>query len=98
MDDIYTVVELDDGNWFVAAEKLIDNVKYSYLIKVNDKEDDFIDEYKVVKSFYLDGEEYMDLVNDKKLLGNIIPILVPESSKFIENPSELKMILKQIEK
>lgn len=98
MDGLYTIVELDDGNWFVAAEKLIENEKYSYLIKVNDKEDNFFDEYKVVKSSYLDGEEYMDLVDDKELLGKIIPVLVPESSNFINNPLELKMMLKQIEK
>ena len=98
MDGLYTIVELDDGKWFVAAEKNIDDVKYSYLIKVNDKEDDFIDEYKVVKSFYIDDDEYMDLIDDKELLGKIVPILVPESSKFIENPSELKLMLRQIEK
>lgn len=98
MDGLYTIVELDDGKWFVAAEKNIDDVKYSYLIKVNDNEDDFIDEYKVVKSFYIDDDEYMDLIDDKELLGKIVPILVPESSNFIKNPSELKMMLRQIEK
>lgn len=98
MDGLYTIVELDDGKWFVAAEKNIDDVKYSYLIKVNDNEDDFIDEYKVVKSFYINDDEYMDLIDDKELLGKIVPILVPESSNFIKNPAELKMMLRQIEK
>lgn len=98
MDGLYTIVELDDGKWFVAAEKNIDDVKYSYLIKVSDKEDDFIDEYKVVKSFYIEGNEYMGLIDDKELLGKIVPILVPESSNFIKDPFELKMMLKQIEK
>lgn len=97
MDGLYTIVELDDGKWFVASEKNINDIKYSYLIKVNEKEDDFIDEFKAVKSFYDGEDEYMDIINDKKELEEIIPILIPESVDFTKNKEELKMILKKIE-
>lgn len=97
MDGLYTIVELDDGKWFVASEKNINNIKYSYLIKVNNNEDDFYDEYKVVKSHYIDEEEYMDLIDNKEELKEIMPILIPESNNFTKNKEELKLILRKIE-
>ena len=97
MDGLYTIVELDDGKWFVAAEKLIENKKYSYLIKVNNEEKDFIDEYKVVKSYFENEDEYMELIDDKNELAKVMPILVPESTNFINNKDELIEILRKIE-
>lgn len=89
-----TIIEFDEHNkWFVISEKEIDKNKYSYMIKVNDKEDDFIDEYIVVKSTFKNGEEYMEIVNEN--LDKIMPILVPESKDFIK---DYKKILKEIEK
>ena len=41
---LYTIVEFDDNDkWFVMYEKEIDGIKYSYLIRVNQNEDKFID-------------------------------------------------------
>ncbi len=97
MNGLYTVVEFDENDkWFVAAEKVINDFKYSYLIRVNNSEDDFIDEYQVVKSYFSNGEEYMDTVNDKDELRKVMPILVPESSEYINNPEKLKELLKEV--
>ena len=94
---MYTVVEFDENNkWFVISEKEINNIKYSYLIRVNSAEDDFIDEYAVVKSVYKNGEEFMEIVNDN--LDKIVPILVPESLEYINDYDKLKKMLKEIEK
>ena len=94
---MYTIVEFDDNNkWFVISEKEINNIKYSYLIRVNSAEDDFIDEYAVVKSVYKNGEEFMEIVNDN--LDKIVPILVPDSLEFINDSDKLKKMLKEIEK
>ena len=94
---MYTIVEFDKNNkWFVISEKVINNIKYSYMIRVSNDEDDFIDEYIVVKSIYKNGEEFMEVVNDN--LDKIVPILVPDSFEYIEDISKLKKILNEIEK
>lgn len=90
---LYTLVEFDSNDkWFVIAEEIINDIRYSYLIRVNENEDDFIDEYQVVKSSYdIDGE-YMETVNGDEL-RKIMPILVPEASELIEHPEKLKKLL-----
>ena len=94
---MHTIIEFDENNkWFVISEKEINNIKYSYMIRLNNTEDDFIDEYAVVKSVYKNGEEYMEIVNDN--LDKIVPILVPESLEFIKDTSKLKNLLNEIEK
>lgn len=90
---LYTVVEFDDNDkWFVIAEKVIDGSKYSYMIRVNQNEDDFIDEYQVVKSYFNGNDEYMDVVNGDEL-KRITAILVPEAKELIEHPEKLKKLL-----
>lgn len=89
-----TIVEFDENNkWFVISEKEINNVKYSYLIRVNNEENDFLDEYAVVKSIFKNGDEYMEIVRDN--LDEIVPILLPESSEYLD-VSKLKNILKEM--
>lgn len=90
---LYTVVEFDDNDkWFVMAEKVIDGIKYSYMIRVNQSEDNFIDEYQVVKSVYDGNDEYMDTISGDEL-KRIMPILVPEVKDLIEHPEKLKDLL-----
>lgn len=90
---LHTVVEFDENDkWFVLAEKVIDGSKYSYLVRVNQNEDDFIDEYQVVKSYFSNGDEYMDVVNGDEL-RKVIPLLVPEAKEYIEHPEKLKELL-----
>lgn len=90
---LYTVVEFDDNDkWFVMAEKVIDGIKYSYMIRVNQSEDNFIDEYQVVKSVYDGNDEYMDTISGDEL-KRIMPILVPEVKNLIEHPEKLKDLL-----
>ena len=90
---LYTIVEFNDNDkWFVIAEKVINGNKYSYLIKVNQNEDDFIDEYKVVKSYFNGDDEYMRVVSGEEL-KQIMPILVPEAKELIEHPEKLKDLL-----
>ena len=89
-----TIVEFDENNkWFVISEKEINNVKYSYLIRVNNEENDFLNEYAVVRSIFKNGDEYMELVHDN--LDEIVPVLVPESSEYLD-VSKLKKVLKEM--
>lgn len=97
MDGLYTTVDFGQNDkWFVAFENTIDGEKYSYLVKVNESGDDLLDEYKVMKSYYSNGEEYMDEVKDSELLKRVMPILVPESSEYIKNPEKLKELLNEV--
>ena len=90
---LYTVVEFDENDkWFVLAERIINGSKYSYLVRVNQNEDDFIDEYQVVKSYFDGNDEYMDVVNGDEL-KKVIPVLIPEAKEYIEHPEKLKQIL-----
>lgn len=90
---LHTVVEFDENDkWFVLAEKVIDGSKYSYLVRVNQSEDDFIDEYQVVKSYFSNGDEYMDVVNGDEL-RKVVPLLIPEAKEYIEHPEKLKELL-----
>ena len=89
----HTVVECDENDkWVVLAEKVIDGSKYSYLVRVNQSEDDFIDEYQVVKSYFSNGDEYMDVVNGDEL-RKVVPLLIPEAKEYIEHPENLKEFL-----
>ncbi len=96
MNGLYSVVEFDENDkWFVVSEKEIDNIKYSYLVRVNKSEDDFEDEYKIVRSYFENGSEYMDTLTDKETIQRIMPVLVPESLEYIQNPDLIKKYLKE---
>ena len=91
MNGLYSLVEFDEGDkWFVAAEKEIENTKYSYLVRVDENEEDFIDEFQLAKSVYDKEEEYMITVTDKEEEKRIIPILIPESKDYFEEVKKLK--------
>ncbi len=97
MNGLYTTIEFDENDkWFVAFENTIDGAKYSYLVKVNESGDDFLDEYKVMKSYFSGNDEYMDEVTDAKLLSEIMPILVPETSEYLKNPEKLKEMIQKV--
>ena len=90
---LHTVVEFDENDkWFVMAEKSIDGTKYSYLVRVTNDENDFLDEYQVMKSYFDGSDEYMDVVNGEEL-KKILPILVPEAKEYIEHPEKLRDLL-----
>lgn len=95
MNEMYKIVKFNKGDkWLVLASKEIDNVKYLYLAKLNKTEDDILDEYKVVHHNTIDGKNIFTLVKDKEELKKIMPILVPESSEYINNPDLLSNILR----
>jgi predicted secreted protein len=93
---LYTIVEFSaDDKWFVMAEKIVDNVKYSYMVQVNATEDDFLDNYQVMKSYFNNDEEYMDVVKGDELKG-IMPILIPECKELVDHPDKLRKLLNEL--
>ncbi len=95
MNGLYTLVTFDDTkeNWFVIAETIYKNDKYSYLIKVNENEDDFINEFQVVKSSFTGFDEYMETIDDNELLKEVIPLLLPEAKELMKDKDKLKEYL-----
>lgn len=87
----YKVVEFeDDTKWFIASEITYNDEKYQYLASVNDKEDEFTDEYKVMKISTEGDDTYYDLVEDAETLKIVVPLLMPEAKEYIDNPDKLQ--------
>lgn len=86
---IHTIIELNDEKWFVISETTYEQKEYNYLIKINDDETDFLDEFMVVQCIKTKDGEYFDVVRDKELLLKIMPLMVPEAKEVLEDPKKV---------
>lgn len=69
MDKIITLE--NNEKWLVIATVDYKNNTYSYIVRVNDKEDDILDEYKIISSSSNEvKDEYLEEI--KKLLMPIV--------------------------
>lgn len=94
MSGLYNIVSFDDdAKWFVLYEGKVDKKDYSYLAKLNDKEDGITKDFKLVKSEYSLGDEYMEEVTDQSELKKVLPKLIPEVQTYIDNPDKIKDLL-----
>ena len=85
--------EFSQDGLIKCAETIYKNDKYSYLIKVNENEDDFINEFQVVKSSFTGFDEYMETIDDNELLKEVIPLLLPEAKELMKDKDKLKEYL-----
>lgn len=86
---LYTIIEFDSNDkWFVIGETVYADEKYNYLIRLTPDETDFIEDFMVVKCIINNGEEYFDVVKDKGILNNIVPLLVPNTEELLKNSKE----------
>ncbi len=69
MDKIITLE--NNEKWLVIATVDYKNNTYSYIVRVNDKEDDILDEYKIISSSSNEIKNE-DLEEIKKLLMPIV--------------------------
>lgn len=69
MDKIITLE--NNEKWLVIATVDYKNNTYSYIVRVNDKEDDILDEYKIISSSSNEVKNE-DLEEIKKLLMPIV--------------------------
>ena len=92
----YDTIDLADGTqWFILSEKVYENNTYNLVIETNDRDEFFPERARVLKEVIKDGKTYFCDVKDESLLNTLIPILVPESKQFIDNPEQLREILKK---
>ncbi|MEI3507705.1 MAG: hypothetical protein V8R01_00985 [Bacilli bacterium] len=92
-DGMYTIVELSGEKWFTIAETIYNGNKFQYVIKLTPDEQNFINEFKVIKCLYKDGKEYCGIVTNQETLKIVTPMLIPEIKEYIDNPEKLKELI-----
>ena len=93
MEKEYQVVTLADGTkWFVLSEETYDGGLYRYVVELDD-EDERTDTFKVMRVYNQDGQEFFGFIEDQELLKQIIPLLVPGSKEYIENPEKVNELM-----
>ena len=71
----YEIVKLEDGiNYLILNEQVIDNVKYLYLVNVNDEDD-----FAIRKE---DGEDLVGLTEEE--FDKVIKYIIKEINEDIE--------------
>jgi hypothetical protein len=88
-NNLYTIIEFDENEkWFVIGDTTYNSENYNYLIKVTPDEQDFIEDFMVVKCIKDEDDEYFDEVNDKDLLEKIMPLLFPAAKEVLKDPKK----------
>ena len=93
---LYTIIEFTEKDkWFVIGETTYNNEVYNYLIKLTPDGSDFVKEYRVVKCQINNGKENFITINDREILKQIMPSLIPNLDELLKNPKEsLKELMK----
>ncbi len=87
---LFKILDFLDGNkWFVIAETTYNNQNYKYLIKVTDDEEDFKDEFKLIKYAVIDGNEYAGEVTSESEREAVMLKIMPEIGNLLTNKQEL---------
>lgn len=85
MNDLYNLIEIGDGKkWFIAARTQYKNEWYGYLIRLNDAEDDLLDEYRIIKTIIKEDGEYVSIIKNRETLKEVIPLLLPEVQEYLD--------------
>lgn len=85
--EVNTILTFGNGEkWLVAAVTNYQDKEYCYLVKVNDNEDDFLDDYKIVETEIKGGNRYMHKVEDNTILNIVSILLLPEAKAYIAHP------------
>lgn len=93
MKNYKMIVLADKTKWFAISEINYKNKRYMYLLGINDDEEDFNEQVKVVKHTKYKGEDYYKEITDENLLQQIIPLLIPEINEYLENPEKINELL-----
>ena len=89
-NELFKILEFGDGTkWFVIGVTNYNNETYKYLIKVNNEETDFIDEFLLVKYYIKDGKEYIVKVKDPKISETVMLKIMPEIKPLLSHKKEI---------
>ena len=90
MNSLFKVLEFaDNTKWFIINETVYNNEMYKYLIKVNNDETDFLDEFLLVKYYTKDGKEYIENVTDSKISEPVMLKILQEIKPILNNKQEI---------
>lgn len=90
MNSLFKILEFaDNTKWFIINETVYNNEMYKYLIKVNNDETDFLDEFLLVKYYTKDGKEYIENVTDSKISEPVMLKILPEIKPILNNKQEI---------
>lgn len=90
MNSLFKVLEFaDNTKWFIINETVYNNEMYKYLIKVNNDETDFLDEFLLVKYYIKDGKEYIENVIDPQISEQVMLKIMPEIRPLLNNKQEI---------
>ena len=90
MNSLFKVLEFaDNTKWFIINETVYNNEMYKYLIKVNNDETDFLDEFLLVKYYTKDDKEYIENVTDSKISEPVMLKILPEIKPILNNKQEI---------
>lgn len=69
------IVTLDDGKkYIVTTEKMYNNNKFFLLAGVLDDESDINNQFQIAREVLLEGETYLEDVEDPDLLAVLLPL------------------------
>ena len=76
------LITLSDGSkWIAVSETVYNNEKYKYLLGVNENEDDITEETKFAREYDVDGQTFIEEVEDENIIKIITPLLIPEEEE-----------------
>lgn len=87
---LFKIIDFLDGNkWFVIAETTYNNQNYKYMIRVTDDEEDFIEEFNLIKYVIFDGKEYAETVTNPAESEAVMLKIIPEIKDVLKNKNQI---------
>ena len=94
----YQLIKLPSGDkWAIIAEAIYNGGKYRLLLRVNDAEDNIIEEFNIMRVYHKDGTDYYDELKPSELTKELLILLVPEAREHIDDSKNLEEIVKGID-
>ena len=93
LENIKLITLSNGSKWIEVAQTIYNNETYKYLLEVNAEEDDITDNVKFVSEYDDNGKTMIRDVNDTNILRIIIPLLVPETNEYFNNPNKLEELI-----
>ena len=90
MNNLFKILDFGDGTkWFIIGQTIYNNEDYKYLIRVTEDEEDFLNEFLLVKYYIQNKEEYIVKVTDPKISEEVMLKIMPEIKPLLKDKKEI---------